>query len=367
MTGTDPTVTAVEFGALATHYPRTVGRNARLGSHGAGGESRIAVLRTDDGRAGWGLVEGRVGAPDAVVGRPLSELIGDDGVRDPAHAPLDIALHDLLGVVRDLPVHALLGGHGRSRVEVYDGAIYFDDLDPDDAPRGVAVLLEECRADHDLGHRGFKLKIGRGNRWMERAAGDRRDVEVTRAVRDAFPDARILVDANDGYDLDGFRRYLDAVADVGLYWVEEPFPDDADDLAALRAHRDAVTPGTRIAEGETSPDVDALLPVAESGAIDVLLMDVVSFGITRWRRLLPRLRDAGVSASPHAWGRPLKTLYAAQLAAGLGGIEVVEGVPGRTDGVDDRGYGFADGSLTVPDLPGFGLPLPPAALVRPLP
>jgi D-galactarolactone cycloisomerase len=364
MTTADPTVTAVELGALTTHYPRTVGRNARLGSHGDGGESRIAVLRTDDGRVGWGLVEGGTGPVEGVVGRPLSELIGTDGVRDPAHLPLDIALHDLLGVVRDQPVHALLGGHGSTRVEVYDGAVYFDDLDPDDAPRGIDVLLEECRADHALGHRGFKLKIGRGNRWMERAAGDRRDVEVTRAVRDAFPDARILVDANDGYDLAGFCRYLDAVADVGLYWVEEPFPDDADDLAALRDHRDAVSPGTRIAEGETDPDVDALLPVAESGAIDVLLMDVLSFGTTRWRRLVPRLRAAGVAASPHAWGRPLKTLYAAQLAAGLGGIEVVEGVPGRTDGVDDGGYRFADGAVTVPDRPGFGLPLPQAAFVR---
>lgn len=367
MTAADPIVTGLELGALATHYPRTVGRHARLGSHGSGGESRIAVLRTDDGRTGWGLVEGGLvegGAMpvDSVVGRALSELVDDDGVRDPAHLPLDIALHDLLGVVRDQPVHALLGGRGPKRVEVYDGAIYFDDLDPDDAPRGVDVLLQECRADHALGHRGFKLKIGRGNRWMERAAGDRRDVVVTRTVRDAFPDARILVDANDGYDLDGFRRYLDAVADVGLYWVEEPFADDADDLAALRAHLDALAPGTRIAEGETRPDVDALLPVAESGAIDVLLMDVMSFGITRWRRLMPRLRAAGVAASPHAWGRPLKTLYAAQLAAGLGGIEIVEGVPGHTDGVDDRGYRFADGAVTVPDRPGFGLPLPPVDL-----
>jgi D-galactarolactone cycloisomerase len=226
--------------------------------------------------------------------------------------------------------------------------------------------LEQCRADVVLGHRGFKLKIGRGNRWMERTAGDRRDIEVTRAVREAFPAARILVDANDGYDLDGFRRYVDAVADVGLYWVEEPFLDDADDLRSLREHLDAVSPGTRIAEGETSPDVDALLPAARAGWIDVLLMDVLSYGITRWRRLMPALRDDRITASPHAWGRPLKTLYAAQLAAGLGGIDIVEGVPGDTDGVDATGYRFVDGALTVPDRPGFGLSLPPAECIRPI-
>ncbi|GAA5113797.1 enolase C-terminal domain-like protein [Pseudonocardia adelaidensis] len=80
----------------------------------------------------------------------------------------------------------------------------------------------QCRADDALGHRAFKLEIGRGNRRMERAGGDRRDVEVTRAVRDAFPESRILVEANDGYDIDGVHRYLDAVAGVGLYRIEEP-------------------------------------------------------------------------------------------------------------------------------------------------
>ncbi|TQM02932.1 mandelate racemase/muconate lactonizing enzyme family protein [Pseudonocardia kunmingensis] len=359
MTLADPTVTRVDVVGLPTRYPRRVGRNARLGSHGTGGESRVAVIGTDTRHQGWGLAEGPGGDVADVVGRPLSDLIDPaTGVRHERHLWLDIALHDLLAVVHDQPVHALLGGRGNRSVEVYDGAIYLDDLDPDDAPRGPAAVLENCRSDAAAGYGGFKLKIGRGHRWMDRAAGDARDVEITRRVREAWPDARILVDANDGYDLEGFCRYLDAVADVGLYWVEEPFPDDAGDLAALRRHRDAVSPATRIAEGETSPDVEALLPVAHRHDIDVLLMDVVSFGLTRWRRLVPRLAGAGVEASPHAWGRPLKTLYAAQMAAGLGGIPIVEGVPGRTDRVDASGYAFVDGHLTVPDRPGFGLPVP---------
>ena len=122
---------------------------------------------------------------------------------------------------------------------MYDGAIYFDDLDPAENPRGIDVLLDECRSDAALGYRGFKLKIGRGHRWLGRVEGDRRDIEVTRAIRGAYPTAKILVDANDGYDVDGICGYLDAVADVGLYWLEEPFLDDADDLATLRRHLDA--------------------------------------------------------------------------------------------------------------------------------
>jgi D-galactarolactone cycloisomerase len=352
-------VTAVRTGTLRSVYPRTVGRNARLGSHGAGGESGVAVVETSSGHRGWGLVEGRMPDASALVGRPVAELIDPaEGVRDPSFYPFDIALHDLAGVLLDLPVHRMLGAAGSTTTPVYDGAIYFDDLDPADHPGGVPKVLANCEADAALGYRAFKLKIGRGNRWLDRRAGDRRDIEVTRAVREAWPDARILVDANDGYDLAGFLRYVDAVADCGLYWVEEPFLDDAADLARLRAHLDGVSPTTLIAEGETDPDVDVVLTVAGRGHVDVLLMDVMSFGLTRWRQLMPRVRGLGASASPHAWGRPLKTLYAAQLAAGLGSVPMVEGVPGHTDGVDTSSYRFSAGRLTVPELPGFGLPVP---------
>ena len=108
----------------------------------------------------------------------------------------------------------------------------------------------------------------------------------------------------------------------------------------------------------TRPEVETLLGIATDGGLDVLLMDVMSYGMTPWRRVMPRVIAAGAKASPHAWGQPLKTLYAAQMAAGLGQIDVVEGVPGRTDGVDTSAYQFADGRLTVPDRPGFGLPVP---------
>jgi L-alanine-DL-glutamate epimerase-like enolase superfamily enzyme len=357
----DPVITRVDVITLPTRYPRAVGRNARLGSHGSGGTSTAVIVSTASGPRGWGLVEQPSAAAQTqlLVGRPLSELIDPaTGVREKGLTVFDAALHDLLGQVHDVPVYELLGSRGETTIEVYDGAIYFDDLDPETEPRGVAALLEECRADWSAGYRSFKLKIGRGHRWLGRAEGDRQDVMITRAVAEAFPEARILVDANDGYDVEGFCSYLDAVADVDLYWVEEPFPDDAADLAQLRRHLNEVSPATRIADGELDPDLVTLLPIAQRGDLDVLLMDVMSFGITRWRETMPAVREAGVVASPHAWGRPLKTLYAAQLAAGLGSVDVVEGVPGVTGGVDTSGYGFVDGRLTVPDRPGFGLPVP---------
>jgi D-galactarolactone cycloisomerase len=73
---------------------------------------------------------------------------------------------------------------------------------------------------------------------------------------------------------------------------------------------------------------------------------------------MPTLIKIGVRASPHTWGQPIKTNYAAQLAAGLGDVVTVEGVPGETIGVDRSAYGMVDGQIRVPDqAPGFGMRL----------
>ena len=351
-------VTHVELATVTSRYPRTVGRNSRLGSHGAGGTSDIVVLHAEGGSTGWGLVSAPLPPAESIVGKAVEQLIEPaTGIRRPELAGLDFALHDLAGHLLDLPVHALLGDAGSTSLPVYDGAIYFDDLDPADAPAGVEVHLANCAVDSTLGYRDFKLKIGRGHRWMSRDEGDRRDIDVTREVRAAYPTARILVDANDGYDVAGMLRYVDAVADCDLYWIEEPFLDDHDDLALLREHLLEVSPETLIAEGETAPVLDQLLGFAADGLIDVVLLDIQSYGFTAWRRVMSRFADLGVVGSPHAWGLPLKTLYAAQLAAGLGNVDILEGVPGSSPDIDTSGYLVSDGVLTVPDLPGFGLPL----------
>lgn len=346
-------IARIETGTVRSRYPRAVGRNARLGSHGSGGEQRVVQVTTGDGASGWGLATGPLDPVRALVGRPLDSLFDPGaGVLDPAAACLDFALHDLAGRLLGKPVYALLGGAGPTRSTCYDGAIYLDDLDD---PAGVQVVLDNVARDHTLGYTAFKLKIGRGNRWMPREEGLRRDIEVTRAVRAAYPQARILVDANDGYDAAGFVRYLEAVADCDLFWVEEPFPETIADLAVLREC--PALGRTLVADGEYEPDVPALLELAGQKLLDVLLMDMVSYGLTAWRAIMPRLREIGVRASPHAWGVPLKTLYAAQVAAGLGNVVTIEGVPGTMEGLDCSGYALHEGVLSVPDAPGFGIAL----------
>ena len=76
-------VRRVEHSTIQSRYPRTIGRNARLGSHGNGGVDDVVILHTDTGKTGWGLAAGLI--PEDVVGRSVGELI-DPATGKPTNA-----------------------------------------------------------------------------------------------------------------------------------------------------------------------------------------------------------------------------------------------------------------------------------------
>lgn len=362
----------IETRSLQDHYPRLIGRNARLGYHGHGGQYQIRLLTTDKGAKGWGMSHGTDEQVQKFIGAKVSDLFDpQEGTKEEAIL-LDIPLHDLAGAILNAPGYVLLGAKGPTEVPIYSGAIYFDDLDPENNPRGIAGVLSSCQQDYDAGYRSFKLKIGRGFKWMPREEGIQRDIAVTRAVREKFPNCSILVDANDGYSCEDFMRYLSAVADCNLFWIEEPFPENRDDLQRLKEHMHKIDCKALIADGETRKDrsekgwryggysqqhIDTLFALAEEKLVDVFVLDLGIVGFTNWRHIMPELKRVGVKASPHTWGWIPRPYYVAHLAAGTGNVLIIEGIPGTTDSVDYSAFRLSKGTLIVPDIPGFGLRL----------
>jgi D-galactarolactone cycloisomerase len=66
-------------------------------------------------------------------------------------------------------------------------------------------------------------------------------------------------------------------------------------------------------------------------------------GYTRWRRTMPEWIEAGVLASPHTWAGTPRPYYCAHLAAGVGNVDIVEGIPGKATGMDYSAYRFEEG------------------------
>jgi D-galactarolactone cycloisomerase len=362
----------IEVRTLRDRFPRRVGRNAKGKPAGRGGSYKIRILTTDKGVRGWAMSWMPDERVTGLEGKPISELFDLEAGPYPDAVGIELPLYDLAGHILEQPVYKLLGAKGPTALPIYSGAIYFDDLEPEDSPRGLDGVIASCQQDYDAGYRAFKLKIGRGFKWMPAEEGLQRDINVTRSVRESFSDCKILVDANDGYTVEGFLRYLEGVADCDLYWIEEPFTENRDDLLKLHEYMSKVGCNALIAEGEgrtahreplgpyggyTEEHIDNLYALAAEKLVDVFLLDLGIVGFTRYRHIMPEIQKAGVLASPHTWMWTPRPYYAAQLGAGVGNVVIVEGIPGKAEGVDYSAYKFVDGNIIMPDVPGFGLSL----------
>jgi L-alanine-DL-glutamate epimerase-like enolase superfamily enzyme len=62
------------------------------------------------------------------------------------------------------------------------------------------------------------------------------DIDRVRAVRRGAPKARLIVDANEGWDLDLYRRMLPELLQLGVEMIEQPLPA-GDDEALRSVHR----------------------------------------------------------------------------------------------------------------------------------
>jgi D-galactarolactone cycloisomerase len=112
---------------------------------------------------------------------------GQKGLAIEALSAVDIALWDLKGRYLGLPVHRLMGGPLRSRVQAYATGFYRKrGADP------VAYLIDEARQRVDAGFSAVKLKLG---------FGIDEDIRLCRAIRQAIGETMtIMVDANHAYD-----------------------------------------------------------------------------------------------------------------------------------------------------------------------
>lgn len=351
-------ITQVRGGIVRNLWPRLIGKNGKIGwNHGYGYNNKVIIIETDSGFTGWGIGVADTTLKYSLEGQKLSDVFDPSiGILNKGLRAADIALHDLAGNISGMPVSKMINPSSQMKAHCYDGAIYFNDL-TDKGDLGIGAVLKDCKDDYAKGYSDFKVKIGRGS-WMGKEEGLKRDIDIILQIRREYPDSKILVDANDSMDLQTVIRFMDAVKDCSIYWIEEPFEENYNDCMALKEYLAKNSPGTLIADGEFNYDADLIIDLAKKGAIDCLLMDPESFGYTQWRKLINECKGTNIKCSPHCWGTKLKTNTVAHLAAAFAEVvPTIEGVPETLEGVDESGYVIDNGILSLPEKSGFGMEL----------
>lgn len=355
-------IVRIEAATLIGRRPRMAGCNARIPVHGIEVAVPLLRLTTDDSASGFGLGQTTAQAAQAMLGAPLHELVSADGrVREDTGA-FEFALWDLLGQRSQQPVYQLAARADFQlseplRVPCYDTSLYFDDLHLDSDQAGAALIAKEARFGYDHNHRNFKIKVGRGARYMPLEAGIKRDIAVIKAVRAAVgPDATLMIDANNGFNFNIARRVLAETADCNLFWIEEAFHEDPELYAELRRWMQAEGIATLIADGEGWA-AEALMDWARAGHVDVIQYDIFSHGFSSWLRTGALLDEWGIRAAPHHYGRHLGNYASGHLATAVKGFTFVEWDEATTPGIDASAYRVDNGQVVIPDAPGFGLKL----------
>ncbi len=345
---------------LESKRPKMIGKNSRRDTHGDTARDLMVRLYTNGNIEGIGYCPFPEKAMGHLLGTRLSEFFDR-----PAHAmvsPLgafSMPLWDLAGKVLKKPVYELLSDEvAREEVRVYDGSIYFADLLPEFAKSPLDRFKTEIDMGLDRGHRAFKVKIGRGAKWMEREAGDQRDIDVLRTIREhAGPDITIGVDANNGYDPERTRALLEALPLFRFAFLEEMFPEDVDDYHKLKTYLRARGFDALIADGETQRNVEPLKPLMRAQAIDVYQLDMRRMGFEGILEEAALARAHGGLVAPHNWGSYVGFHMQIHVGHAVDNFYMAEQDPATTDILVSDGYTVKEGRCAAPDTPGFGLQL----------
>lgn len=359
-------------------------------------------VTSDGGISGWSeFSEGLGSVGLAAIVRALAEpLLGRDprrvalltsdmraegrlsngGLTWQAVGAIENALTDLKARALGVPVSELLGGPVRTRLPVYWSHCGMRRISRSTASELLGVPQVQSLEDletlgQEVARRGFKACKTNPIRFDNdagpqllnpgfRAVGlehgrvhGRDDLDAIVAQLDALkagtgPHVGIALDVNFGFTLDGIRRLSRAVEPHDLMWLEVDVPDPAG-LAAVRQ-----SGRTPIASLESVCGINNYRPFFESRAVDVAIIDVMWNGLFEATRIAGMASSFEVNVATHGYSGVLSTAIAAQFAASVPNLQILElevdNAPWAGDFLKDP-LVVDGGYLVLPEGPGWGI------------
>jgi L-fuconate dehydratase len=203
----------------------------------------------------------------------------------------------------------------------------------------------------------IKMKVGRD------LTDDVRRLEIVRRIMG--PDRKLMIDANQVWEVGQAIEWVNALKRFGPYFIEEP--TSPDDVEGHRKIRDAVAP-VKVATGEMCQNRILFKQFITRGAIDIVQIDACRVGgLNEVLAILLMAAKYGLPVWPHAGGVGL-----CEYVQHLSMIDYLA-VSGTMDGrvieyVDHLHEHFLDpcviqnAAYMPPSRPGFSIEMKPASI-----
>jgi D-galactarolactone cycloisomerase len=268
------------------------------------------------------------------------DILRDRGVVMQAISAVDTALWDTVGKALNMPLYRVWGGYNKVLPMTAIGGYYGQTRDE---------LAREIADYVGYGVIGMKFKVG--------GATPEEDLERLKvAVEVGGPDFRLMVDANQGYDLQQTIRFVRLANEAGivLEWFEEPVRW-YNDKRWLRDVRLAT--GLPVTAGQSEYRIDGVRDLIEGGSIDYCNFDSSwGGGPTIWRRVAAMCSLYGVKMAHHE-----EAQVSAHLLGSIAHSAYVECFHRDRDpifwDIQTHPRPLKEGYYTISDRPGLGIEL----------
>jgi len=251
----------------------------------------------------------------------------------------DIALHDLLGLEADMPLHRMLGGY-RDRIQT-------------SITISLGTIEETVELARDRVRQGFRILKIKGGLDPDL------DVRRVRAVCDALPGITVRLDADGGYTAEDAIAVARALEER-LEMLEQPVDPDAPIRTLRQVTEQSALP---ILADQSVVGPKTAMDIASTHAADGISIKLATCGGLRNARQMDAIaRTAHLSTMVGCVHEPA-LLISAELAFALSSPAVRYGdLDGHFDLVDDptvAGFVLEDGHLIAKDIPGLGCVVDP--------
>ena len=274
-----------------------------------------------------------------------------------AVAAINTALYDIAGKAWGVPVHTILGGKRRDRIQVYaSGGLV------ESAPDEAAETAKEHLANGYAGVKGNPLESRRAP--MDLAAIDR-SLECIAAVREAIgPEPAILLDTHGSPTPELSIEFARRVAPYAPMFLEAPTKVGSVDALVDVTERSPIP----VATGEQLFAVREFEELIQRRACAFLQPDITHcFGLTAFREIAQRADRQQMLMAPHNVAGPVGNAAAFHASAAIPNFLILEMVPtyfARFDQYAEHDWQIADGYLNVSDRPGLGLEVKEADIAK---